>query len=204
MKHIYLFAFAFILLQACTPGQHNEVLPKLGQYDIDEVSGDTAFHRIRDFSFVNQDSTLITNATFEGKIYVMKEFFTSCPTICPKTAQQMLRLYEHYENEDRFSLLAHSIDVKRDSVGRLKEYADRLGVSAPKWHFVTGDKDEIYDIASDYMSIAKEDPDAPGGFDHSGWFILVDENRHIRSFCNGTDEEAVTKFMKDIDQLLKE
>ncbi|HMQ91131.1 MAG TPA: SCO family protein, partial [Flavilitoribacter sp.] len=99
-------------------------------------------------------------------------------------------------------LVSHTIDPKHDTVPRLKKYAEGLGVTAPKWDFVTGDKKAIYDIATDYMSIASEDPDAPGGFNHSGYLILVDKNRHIRSFCNGTQPEDVDRFMKDIDWLL--
>lgn len=188
--------------QACNLNASFEALPLLGQHIIDPETGDTTYHVIPDFQFINQDSMVITNETFKDKVYVADFFFTSCPTICPKTAQQMLRLYKRYEAEDRVALLAHSIDTKHDTVPRLKEYANSLEVSAPKWHFVTGVKSEIYEIADDYMSIAIEDPDAPGGFDHSGWFILVDKDRHIRSFCNGTDPESVDKFMKDIDWLL--
>lgn len=203
MKPLMIAPGLLLVLQACNFNSHVESLPLLGQHQVDKVTGDTTYHRIPDFEFVNQDSMVVNNATFEGKIYVADFFFTSCPTICPKTAQQMLRLYKRYKDDDRVELLAHSIDTQRDTVGRLKAYANNLEVSAPKWHFVTGDKSEIYEIADDYMSIAIEDPDAPGGFDHSGWFILVDKNRHIRSFCKGTDPESVDEFMKDIDWLLE-
>lgn len=205
MQHWRIFALALGLglgLQACNFSPNPQALPRLGNHQVDKTTGDTTYHRIPDFEFVNQDSVVVNNATFENKIYVADFFFTSCPTICPKTAQQMLRLYERYKDDDRVALIAHSIDVVRDTVGRLKEYAESMEVSAPKWHFVTGNKVELYEIADDYMSIAEEDPDAPGGFDHSGWFILVDNNRYIRSFCNGTDEESVNEFMKDIDWLL--
>lgn len=201
-KYIFLI-IGLLSLNACNFEKPVQPLPILGIHDIDKEAGDTTYHSIPDFEFTNQDSTSVTNATFEGKIYIADFFFTSCPTICIKTAEQMLRIHERFKTDDRVVLLAHSIDTKRDTVGRLKEYAEKLGVSTPKWHFVTGDKDKIYDIAEDYMSIAKDDPTAPGGFDHSGWLILIDKNRHIRSFCNGTKEEAVTTFMKDIDWLLE-
>ena len=87
---------------------------------------------------------------------------------------------------------------------RLKVYADNLGVSSDRWHFVTGQISEIYEIAEDYFSVAKEDPEAPGGFDHSGRLILVDENKHVRSFCDGTIAEEVDRFMMDIEKLLNE
>ncbi len=179
-----------------------EPLPILGQRDV--VDGDTVYHTIPDFEFIDQDSQLVTHATFDGKIYVADFFFISCPTICPKVKQQMLRIYERFEDEPRLMLLSHTIDVKHDTVPRLKQYAENLGVSSDRWHFVTGDKRAIYDIADDYFSIAIEDPDAPGGFDHSGRLILVDDQRHVRAFCNGTEAEEVDRFMEDIALLLKE
>lgn len=200
MRVLFFSVFAFLTLMACQPKETS--LPILGNHIIDPATGDTTYHTIPPFSFINQDSQLINNASFAGKAYVADFFFISCPTICPKVAQQMRRIYERYEGDERLALLSHTIDPKRDTVGRLKKYEIGLDVKAPKWQFVTGEKDVIYDIAQDYMSIAREDENAPGGFDHSGWLLLIDDKMHIRSFCNGTDEEAVNKFMKDIDLLL--
>jgi protein SCO1 len=177
-------------------------LPILGEREV--VEGDTIFHTIPNFSFIDQDSQPVTNETFAGKVYVADFFFISCPTICPKTTKQMLRIYDHFKNNDRVVLLAHTVDPKHDTVERLKNYATNLDVQTSKWHFVRGDQDEIYGIADDYFSIAMEDPEAPGGYDHSGRFILVDENRHIRSFCNGTDPADVDRFIEDIESLLNE
>ena len=98
--------------------------------------------------------------------------------------------------------MAHTIDPKRDTVGRLKSYAQNLGVDNGQWRVVTGEMDEIYGIADDYMSIAKEDPNAPGGFDHSGWILLIDKAGHIRSFADGTDPEKVDRLLTDIEWLL--
>jgi protein SCO1/2 len=101
-------------------------------------------------------------------------------------------------------LLSHSIDTRNDTVPALKSHADKLGIETARWHLVTGNKDSIYTIADDYFSVATENPEAPGGFDHSGRLILVDKNRHVRAFCDGTDSEDVDRFMLDIDRLLKE
>lgn len=199
LKYFSLLALTAIIF-ACSLNQEPQSLPIIGNRDV--VDGDTVYHTIPDFAFVDQDSNLVTNETFANKVYVADFFFTSCPTICPKTTKQMLRLYERYEHDDRVVLLAHTVDPVRDSVGKLKLYAENLGVESDKWHFVTGKKDELYEIADDYFSIAKEDPSVPGGFDHSGRFILVDKNRHVRSFCDGTDPESVDQFMRDIDALL--
>jgi len=177
-------------------------LPYYGRTEI--VDGDTIFHKIRDFSFINQDSLVITNQSFEGKIYVADFFFTTCPTICPKVKKQMLRISEKYAQEPRFELLSHSIDTRRDSVPVLKKYADKLGISSTQWHLVTGNQKEIYDIAEDYFSIAIEDENAPGGYDHSGYIILIDKDRHLRAYCDGTNPEEVDEFMIKIDFLLNE
>jgi protein SCO1/2 len=190
-------------LAACTSGPATEApqsLPYLGFHDIN--GQDTVYHKIPPFAFMSQDSTTVTNETFAGKAYIADFFFTSCTTICPKVTKQMLRLYDKYKTEDRLMLLAHSIDTKRDTVLRLRKYAENMGVTSDKWLFVTGEKDEIYAIADDYMSIATENPDSPDGFDHSGWLLLIDSQGHIRSFCDGTVEEKVDEFIKDIDWLL--
>ena len=168
------------------------------------VDGVEVPHTISDFEFMDQDSNIINNATFNDKIYVVDFFFTHCPTICPKVKQQMLRIYEKYENDDRVVLLSHTIDTPRDTVPRLKVYANRLEVKTDKWHFVTGDKDKIYEMAKEYFITAREDEDAPGGYDHSGSLIVVDKNRHVRTFCNGLNEEEVSRMMNDMDKLLDE
>jgi protein SCO1/2 len=177
-------------------------LPILGEREV--VAGDTVYHTIPDFSFVNQDSQIVTPATFAGKAYVVDFFFTSCPTICPKVKRQMMRVVDRFKTDERLLYLSHSIDTKYDTVGQLNRYKKDLGVDAPQWHFVTGEKPAIYKIANDYFSVAKEDPDAPGGFDHSGRLILVDEQRRVRAFCDGTDAADVDRFMNDIQKLLDE
>jgi protein SCO1 len=203
---IRLFALLLslsILLFSCG-NEEPKTLPIIGERLGLTEKGDTIYPTIPDFTFINQNNMAVSNASFEGKIYVSDFFFTHCPTICPKVTAQMLRLHDRFKDSSSFLLLSHTIDPKRDTVGRLKSYADKLGVSAPKWHFVTGEKDALYGIADNYFSIAIEDPTAEGGFDHSGRLILVDKKRHVRSFCDGTDAKDVDRFMKDIDALLKE
>jgi len=193
-----------VLLAAASQNCSNEPeeLPILSPKK--EVNGEGVHEKIPDYSFVNQDSQIVTPATFENKAYVADFFFTSCPTICPVMTQNMLRIYRKFEQDSRLLLLSHTIDPARDSVGQLKHYADNIGVSGDKWHFVTGNKDDIYGIADDYFNVIVEDPTLPEGFDHSGRLVLVDENRHIRAYCNGTDREEVDLFIKDIERLLHE
>ena len=194
-----LLFIAFVT--GCQRTESPAPLPVLGNYEI--VGGDTVYHRIPDFSFIDQDSNIITQDTFAGKVYIADFFFTSCPSICPKVKKEMLRMYEKYQSDPRIRFLSHSIDTKRDTVGRLRIYASNLGVRSDFWHFVTGRKQDIFSIANDYFVSALEDPGAPGGFDHSGRLILVDKDRHVRAFCNGTDSEEVDRFMEQIDRLLE-
>lgn len=198
-----LFTFGlFLILFSTSCKQEPKKLPILGERDY--VNGDTIFATIPNFAFLNQDSVIINNETFNNKIYVVDFFFTHCPTICPKVMKNMLRINDKFKDNPNVMLLSHSIDAKRDSIGRLKTYAQNLGIDAKKWSLVTGDKFKIYEIAEKYFSVAKEDPDAPGGFDHSGNIILIDSKRRVRSFANGTDANAVNKFIQDIELLLDE
>jgi protein SCO1/2 len=201
MNRFVLLLFTLLTLAfACQ--QNPRRLPILGERDV--VNGDTIYPTIPDFTFIDQEGQPVTNETFRDKIYVVDFFFIHCPTICPKVKANALRIYEKYRNDDRVMLLSHSIDTKNDTVAALKRYAQKLGIDARRWKLVTGDHDAIYSIADDYFSVAVVNPDAPGGFDHSGRLILVDRNRHVRSFCDGTDARDVDRFMEDIDVLLEE
>jgi protein SCO1/2 len=183
-----------VFLFACGSGESEEKEESLKVFP----------NEIGDFTLINQDSTLITRATFEGKIFVTDFFFTSCPSICPIMASQMLRVYEKFEDRQDVLLLSHSIDPKRDSVDVLKSYANKLGVSSDRWHFVTGPKDRIYGLAEEYMVTAFPDESVPGGYEHSGYFILVDKNWQVRGFYDGTKAEEVDELMNDMETLLNE
>lgn len=194
---------------ACT--SQVEKLPVMGRSQLveREVDGktvmDTIPHTIADFQFLNQDSTLVSNETLEGKIYVADFFFTSCPSICPIMKSQLIRIYKEFETENDLRLVSYSIDPKFDTVAVLSEYAERLGVSSDRWHFLTGDQDDIYKLGeSSYMVTAAEDESAPGGFLHSGAFLLVDKQRRVRGVYDGTVEEEVDTLMDDIRTLLGE
>lgn len=198
MKNILFLSLILIILSSC---EDRKPLPILNRGE--EVNGKMIHEKIRDFSFTNQDSIEVTNKTFEGKIYVSNNFFTTCPSICPTTSLHMGRIYDKFLKDDRVRMLSHSIDVRNDSVPVLKRYAEGLEIEAPKWNLVTGNEEEILAIAHDYFSNALKDETAPGGFDHDDLFVLIDKNRHIRSIAHGTDPKDVDRFMKDMEFLLK-
>ena len=197
---IILF-FTIISIISCESSSRK--LPILGEREF--INGDSVYHTIPDFSFVNQDNQTITNKNYEGKIYVADFFFTTCPTICPIMKKQMLRVYEKFKENPKVGILSHSIDPRHDSVQVLKEYAARLGVKSKMWNFVTGEKRKIYEIGEkSYYVTAGEDSTAAGGIIHSGAFILVDTKRRVRGVYDGTKETDVTKLLKDMDVLLNE
>lgn len=198
-------------LSACDSTPQNKTLPILGPREpqVTMVNGqpqvDTLYHSIPDFAFLDQDSQLVTQQTVANKIYVADFFFTSCPSICPKMKSQMLRVYEKYQDNPNVLLLSHSIDPTHDTVAVLKDYAERLDVKSSTWHFLTGNRDTILDMAQKhYFTSAMVDNTVPGGFEHSGAFLLVDGQRRLRGHYDGTNPQDVDKLLQDIDLLLTE
>ncbi len=193
--------FVFLVVLGC---QQEKKLPFLGPKVIGK-QGDTLYHKIPDFKFLNQDSLWISEKDMAGKIYVADFFFTTCPTICPKMKTQLLRIYDKFAEEDRVRILSHTIDPEYDGVRVLKDYAKKLNINSPRWNLVTGKKSDIYRLGEkSYMVTAQEDANEEGGFVHSGAFILVDKNRHVRGIYDGTKEEDVNHLIEDIGVLLKE
>jgi protein SCO1 len=204
-----------ILLWNCSSEKSSEdtnrPLPKLGNWYINEFEmegktvKDTVFHKIANFSFINQEGKEISNLSVEGKVYVADFFFTTCPTICPIMKTQMLRVYEKFKEEPDFLILSHTLDPVHDTAELLKDYAYRIGVENDQtWHFLTGDQEKIFEIGqTSYLTTAMEDQTEPGGILHSGAFVLVDQNGHIRGVYDGTKEDQVNKLMRDIPKLLQ-
>jgi protein SCO1/2 len=186
--------------------QHDsKELPYLGHHQAD-AKGDSLYHSIPDFVFINEQGDTITQEITEGKVYVSDFFFSTCPTICPIMKSQMLRVYEKYADNDDFIILSHSINPRYDTPEVLKSYKEKLGVDSPKWQFLTGTETNVYDLAQNhYLTSALEDSTAieEGGFIHSGAFVLVDKNKHIRGIYDGTKGKEVDKLLNDIDKLIE-
>lgn len=203
IRNVCILLAGILILISCEEASETTELPIMGMKELG-ADGDTIYHAIPTFALLDQDSTLITEQVVKDKIYVADFFFTSCPTICPKMSQQMLRLHDSLLMEDRVILLSHTIDPAYDSVAVLKTYAEALGVETHKWHMLTGDKEAIYNLGDEYMVPVAEDPDAPGGYLHSGAFILLDKSRRVRGYYDGTIPQEVDELLQDIQFLLKE
>lgn len=209
MRSLIFPAIIVFLFAACKSS--DKKLPILGSRQPVEkvVNGktvtDTIYQTIPAFRFLNQDSTVITDRDFDGKIYVADFFFTSCTAICPIMHRNMMDIYEEFKGNDEVKLLSHSIDTKYDVPSRLKKYSRKLGLEGTQWEFVHGSREEIYGIAEkSYLTAVGEDSDAPGGYIHQGWFVLVDKDKRLRGAYDGTDEKQVKQLIDDMHTLLRE
>ena len=176
------------------------------------------FEKVPPFEFISQDSVRVDQSTFEGKVYVVEFFFTSCPTICPKMHESLLKLQKEFYGNPSFGIASISIDPKRDTPSVLRQYAQKKGVTLKNWYFLTGDKEDIYKFSNQGFKLyAGENADVEGGFEHSGLFALIDRDGYIRSrtvmngdmenpikFYNGLDPKEVEWLKQDISTLLKE
>ena len=163
------------------------------------------FHKIDDFSLVNQNNAIVTNETYDGKIYIADFFFTTCPGICPIMKENMIVLQDEFINDEDILLLSHTVTPEIDSVPVLKKYSQEKGVLDSKWNMVTGDKKQIYDLARKSYLVA-EDIESPIQYDmiHTENFVLVDSKRRIRGFYDGTDSNVMKDLINDVKILKKE
>lgn len=186
---LVLAVFGLFLSHAGCQFQKKSDLPVLGEVN-------------RPFSFQNQDGQTVTEAIFTGKVYVTDFFFTTCPSICPVMKRQMHRVYEAYRERSEVLLFSHTIDPEHDTVEVLYNFAAGLGAETGRWQMVTGDQDEIFAMAKHYMLGAMKNDEVPGGYIHSGSFVLVDRNKRIRGYYNGTKSEEVDALIVDIEKLI--
>jgi len=176
------------------------------------------FEKVPAFEFTDQNNKLVGNSNFENKVYVVEFFFTSCPTICPRMNENMVKIQNEFFGNPSFAIASVSIDPERDSPEVLKAYAKEKGATLKNWYFLTGDKDDVYTFSNDGFKLyAGENKDVEGGFEHSGLFALIDKEGYIRSrtvisgenenpikFYNGLDDKEIQWLKEDIKLLLKE
>lgn len=164
------------------------------------------FHKVSDFNLLNQNGETVTQAELEDKIYVTDFFFTTCPGICPKMTNNMAVLQDTFLTDESVVFLSHSVMPSVDSVETLKTYAEDKGVISGKWHLLTGDKSEIYNLGRNVyfveedLGVDKSEDD----FLHTENFVLVDKNKHIRGIYNGLNKTSIQQLIADIRTLQKE
>ncbi|MBT8319462.1 MAG: SCO family protein [Gramella sp.] len=177
-----------------------------------------------EFEFINQSGDTISNEDYNGKVYLVEFFFTTCPTICPIMNKNLVEIQEIYKDEDEFGIASFSIDPSHDTPEVLLDYAKQYNITDPDWNLMTGDREKIYELANQGFGLyAGEDADAAGGFAHQGMFALIDKDGYIRSrkdkfgnpliyyrgsvernksVARGEEEPQIDILIEDINKLL--
>lgn len=190
-------------------------LPIINPVDLEEEMVDPELlrigqgHHVGNFSFVNQDGKTITQKEVQGKVYVAEYFFTTCGTICPKMNDQMRRIQFEFADNDDVRLMSFTVDPKTDTVEQMKRYSDDHGAKKGQWHFLTGSKEALYELARKSFFILKPAEaqnlgDVGSDFIHTNNFVLVDRQGRIRGYYDGTSRMEVDELMKDMYRLLEE
>lgn len=182
--------------------------------------------KVPPFEFVNQDGDTITNQDYEGMVYLVEFFFTTCPSICPKMNRNLVQIQNTFSDVENFGVASFTINPEYDTQEVLKDYAKKYGITNPNWNLMTGDQEQVYALANIGFNIyAAENPEVEGGFEHSGNFALIDKNGFMRSrqddfgnpkiFYKGIvseeeeqdedgQKEEISMLKRDIAKLLKE
>lgn len=186
-----------------------KIIDKLNGNDLVEIAAAPKFE------LTDQNNKKITNATYDGKVYVLEFFFSTCPSICPIMNRNMTAIQNEFFGNPNFGIVSITINPENDTPEVLKKHAATLGANSVNWHFLTGDKKYIYDIANKGFNIfAGENGKADGGFEHSGLFALIDKKGNIRCrkdeqgnpimYYDGLDKKGVNAIKADIKLLLEE
>lgn len=199
MKKLLFLLFSITLLVSCKT-EKRRGLAKIGPQEI-TLEGDTIFHKVVDFNLYNQNGEKVSIEKVKGKVHVAEFFFSRCPSICPAMKTQMGRIQEAFKDVEDFHILSFTVDPENDTIQKLSEYAEHLGVLNSKWDLLTGSPFQLQNVASrGYYQLALEDTLT---LNHSQNFVLVDKDLHIRGLYNGIDSVEVDTLIMDIKRLLK-
>ena len=219
MKRILFLAIFFIIGVTITyfmiVPKKEKPLPIINPVDLSEEMVDPELlrvgygHTIGDFSFKDQTGQLFTQKQLKGKVFVAEYFFTTCGTICPKMNVQMQRIQEAFNSNYKVQILSFTVNPAVDTVEQMQRYANEHSANAKQWHFLTGEKDKLYDLARKSFFVlkpaeAENQGDVGSDFIHTNNFVLVDQKMRIRGYYDGTSIKEVDKLIHDIEHLLEE
>ncbi len=201
LKIILICSIVFYF--GCTEKKSSVLLPIYGEKKI--IAGDTIYHQIASFNLTNQIGQVVNQNTTKNKIYIANFFFASCQSICPMMSNQLQEVQKAFLADDSVLILSHSVNPLHDTVAVLSNYGDTYGAKTNKWHLLTGNKKQIYDLAkTSYLVNAFEDDGSPEGFLHSELFLLIDKKSRIRGMYDGTNTSEVKKLIEDVKLLKQE
>jgi protein SCO1/2 len=198
---LFLPSLFWLLL---TTGKNNfRHLEIFGPKDVN-ANGDTIYHTIPPFSFINQEGKIITDKNLDNKIFVANFFFATCPTVCPKMNENLRGIVENYKDVNNIRFLSFTVNPERDSVPVLAEYAQKRNADPGKWWFLTGNKDSIYTLAGEGFKLMAAKGKTADDFFHDQNLVLVDKEKRIRGFYDGLDDNDIRKLNDEIKVLLYE
>lgn len=198
---LVVFGLFMMVVTGCKPEKPIRILPVYGPVDEETKAN----HTIAAFSLLNQDSILFSDANLKDKIYVADFFFTTCKSICPKMSTNMQVVYNQFKNNNNVVFVSHTVNPNYDTPSILKEYAAVHGASNTNWNFLTGDKKQIYELArKSYLVDASEGKGDDEDFVHTQNFALVDKQKRIRGYYDGTNPQEMQKLIAEINILLQE
>ncbi len=211
---IILFVACIVVTYFFILAPEPKPLPVINPVDVESEMVDSSVsrvgygHKIGAFSFLDQNGKAFGSNQLEGKIYVAEYFFTTCGTICPIMNAQMTRIQEAFKNNLKIQLVSFTVDPEIDTVEQMKRYAQMHYANEQQWHFLTGNKDDLYQLARTSFFVLKpaeveNQGDAGSDFIHTNNFVLVDTNKQIRGYYDGTSEKEVDQLIIDIQNLLE-
>ena len=230
---LIVLIFGIIFIPKIIDRIKNETIVENDRMNVKDNNDDLAFitlngqkRSVPAFEFINQDSLLISDKDYEGMVFVVEFFFTTCPSICPIMNKNLVEIQNEFSDVENFGIASFSITPEVDTPRVLKTYAENYGITDLDWHLMTGNQEKIYQLANEgFYIFADQKDDAPGGFEHSGLFALIDKNGYIRSrvdnfgnpivYYRGTiaeqqgvndqgEKEQISILKEDIKKLLKE
>ncbi|HLV92350.1 MAG TPA: SCO family protein [Aequorivita sp.] len=190
-----------------------KIIDTLAQEELAYIERHDEKAKVPEFSFTDQNGKTITNEDYKGKVYVVEFFFTTCPDICPIMNENMVKIQDEFFGNPKVAIASFTIDPDHDTPETLKEYAQINGITKPQWHLLTGNRDDIFKLANEGFNLyVAQVADDRGGFEHSGFFALIDQEGHIRSrkdengnpliYYDGLDLKKIQMLKEDIKKLL--
>jgi protein SCO1 len=171
---------------------------------VDSVSKDTLYFKLPDFTAMNADSTLVSTTEMDGKVTVVETFFSTCQSICPIMNHNLTRVFDGLSHNKQFQIFSYTVDPTRDNLSTLRAYADQHGADLEQWRFLRAEQDSIFNFGRWSLKLPLGEEEIEGNFLHSERFVLIDWNRNVRGYYDGTDSLSVNKMMNHIVLLMSE
>lgn len=167
-------------------------------------AGDTLFKTVPQFNFTDQSNNSFSQQDLKEKIYIVNFFSTDCTDMCRKMSAQLVRTQEAYQNNPTVQFVSISVKPDIDSASVLRAYAASYDADTTRWHFLTGNRNQIYTWAQKGLEIPLQKTGGPDGFIHTDKFFLIDKEQKVRGIYEGTKIAETDRMVLEINVLLDE